>query len=113
MARHPIPAEVSSAWIDTEFLSFMGEEDQPADNGLSLKFSHLNLSAHTMSSVSAGDSRSPTPESGPLFPARQRNKRLVSVLSDEEATSVASSSKRAKTLKGMWLQVNNSWELLR
>ncbi|KAJ7508213.1 hypothetical protein B0H11DRAFT_2185185 [Mycena galericulata] len=83
LARQPIPAEVSSAWIDTEFLSFMEEEDQPADN------------------VSAGDSRSPTPESGPLFPARQRNKRLVSVLSDEdsEASNIASSSKRAKTSK--------------
>ncbi|KAJ7439558.1 hypothetical protein B0H11DRAFT_2293440 [Mycena galericulata] len=83
LARHPIPAEVSSAWIDTEFLSFMGEEDQPVDN------------------VSTGGSRSPTPESGPLFPARQRNKRLVSVLSDEdsEASNIASSSKRAKTSK--------------
>ncbi|KAJ7728944.1 hypothetical protein DFH07DRAFT_969676 [Mycena maculata] len=67
--------------LNTEFLSFMREEDQPVDD------------------VSTGDSRSPTPELGPLFPARQRNKRLVSILSDEEATSIASSSKRAKTLK--------------
>src|ERR1700761_4785414 len=66
-------------------------------------FHFIQLTRYSL--VSTRESRSPTPEAGPFFPARQRNKRLVSALSFEDVSSSALSSKKTKTSKGKLLMI--------
>ncbi|KAJ7645242.1 hypothetical protein DFH06DRAFT_1333530 [Mycena polygramma] len=85
LARQAIPIETSSAWIDQEFLSFIAQEEG-----------------------NAPPSRSPSPEAGPSVP-RGRNKRLVSVSSDEEGGSALQKpkpSKKARTRR--WTRSKDS-----
>lgn len=102
VARYPIAAATYSAWMDAEFLTF-GDSD-PVDYDGALWFLICNAIGLPFPPASTGMSRSPSPEAGSSAPVRVRNKRLVSVLSNEDmALGSAPSSKKAKTSKGKQL----------